>query len=50
MHYKYYYTFYTSKFHQIFGIRDVWPWLHPPLTALQYVTYVQFSKRRHVFT
>jgi len=33
-----------SKFHQIFCTRHMWPWLSPPLMAMQYVMYLGFYK------
>jgi len=44
--------YHTSKFHEIFYTCNLWPWLDPSLTAVQYVTYfrlcgwLMFSRNR----
>ena len=38
------------KFRQIFCTCYLWPWLGPPLTAIRYVMYFRFCRRRNIFT
>jgi len=38
------------KLYKIFCTCYLWPWLGPPLTAMQYVVYFRFCVWRHIFT
>ena len=40
---------YTSKFHAIFCTCYTGPWLGPPLTTLEYVTYFRFLRMTSYF-
>jgi len=37
-----YFKNHTSKFHIIYSTCYLWPWIDPPLTAMQYIMYFQF--------